>query len=474
MKKRGILLHISSLPNEYGIGSFGKCAYDFVDFLVEAGQHYWQVLPLGHTGFGDSPYQTFSAYAGNPYFIDIDILIENGYLTKAAKLKNLNYGTLFKNRYKLLKQLDLSRLDGGFDDFCLEQAFWLEDYGLFMALKNHFGGISFDSWEQDIRLKKADAAARYSELLKREVKWWKAIQYLFYSQWEKLKSYANSKYIKIIGDMPIYVAYDSADVWANPEMFQLDDNRKMTSFAGVPPDSFSEIGQLWGNPLYDWKYAENSDFKWWVQRILNAKKLFDLVRIDHFRGFAGYFSIPMGAATAATGHWEKGEGQKLFEKLKGCNCDIIAEDLGVITEDVVQLLDKTGYPGMKVLQFMLGYENPYNPVNYQTDNCIVYTGTHDNNTTVGWYNSLLPFQKQQVDEICKNFHEEKISYKMMELAYSSRAKIAIIPMQDVLSLGKRARMNIPSTAAGNWKWRLKNIPNGVVADKLRRLSEAQG
>ena len=402
MRASGILLPVSSIPSAYGSGSFSKEAYEFVDFLEKAGQSYWQILPLGPTGYGDSPYQSFSTFAGNPYYIDFEELIEEGLLTKeqceecdwGGSEAYVDYEKIYKSRFRVLKEaFDNSRLEDNedFQAFVAENAFWLSDYSLYMAVKDSYKGKSWSEWDGDIRLRKPEAIEKYAEKLKEEILFYEFQQYLFDTQWRKLKKYANDKGVKIIGDIPIYVALDSADTWANPELFQLDENRRPTGVAGCPPDAFSATGQLWGNPLYKWDYHKETEYAWWIQRISYCYKLYDVVRIDHFRGFDEYYNIPFGDTTAEFGRWEKGPGYDLFKvmKKKIGNKPVIAEDLGFLTPTVNQLLKKSSYPGMKVLQFAFDSreESDYLPHNY-TANSVVYTGTHDNDTTVGWYQTI--------------------------------------------------------------------------------------
>ena len=463
MQQRGILLHISSLPSYEDIGTLGEGARRWVDFLAAAKQDYWQVLPVGHTGFGDSPYQTFSVYAGNPYFVDKEHPAAQGAapLSREGNFKsgNINYGKLYISKYKALRKLNFCKLlaGGGYDKFCRDNAEWLDDYALFMAIKDSKFGASWDTWEDELRFRRPEALRHYRDKLKGDTEFWKGVQYLFFKQWADLRGYANGKNIKIIGDMPIYTAFDSADVWAHPGYFRLDGDLRLREVAGVPPDYFSEKGQIWGNPLYNWDTIKADGYKFWADRLRGAAKLYDSLRIDHFRGFAGYFVIDADADTAAGGHWEQGPGAELFDRVKelGLPLEIIAEDLGTLTPDVYELMERTGYAGMKVLQFALGDDdNPYLPNNYTSDNCVVYTGTHDNPTTAAWYRTLDKDAKAILHKYLKPFGAGCVAHKMIKWAYGSRARTAIIPMQDALNLGSRARMNIPSTASGNWKWRM--------------------
>ena len=398
MRSSGVLMHISSLPSPYGIGTLGKEARKFIDFLVKAGQSYWQVLPICPTSYGDSPYQSFSSFAGNPYFIDLDLLCKEKLLTKkecqsfqwGKDISKVDYGILHENRYPLLhKAFDRfqKKIPEDYKAFCKEQEDWLEDYALFMALKDIYQGAAWSEWETDIKLRRADALQKVKEELTEEIDFWKMLQYLFYKQWASLKSYANEKGIRMIGDVPIYVAMDSVDVWANPSQFYLDENLVPIDVAGCPPDAFSEDGQLWGNPLFRWDIMKKDEYCWWTKRIEKISKLFDVVRIDHFRGFDSYYAIPFGDKTAKNGVWREGPGIALFrtiEKKLG-KLNIIAEDLGFLTDSVRKMLADSGYPGMKVIQFAFDTreDGDYLPHNY-TRNSVVYAGTHDNDTILGW------------------------------------------------------------------------------------------
>lgn len=468
----GILLPVSALPSKYGIGAFSKEAYEFVDMLKEAGQSYWQILPLGPTSYGDSPYQSFSTFAGNPYFIDLETLIKEGVLTEEECQNcdfgqdpgSVDYGKIYQERFGLLrKAYERSEIykNSDFLKFVQENGFWLEDYALFMAVKNCFGGEPWNRWAEDIRLRWGFALDYYREKYYFEIEFYKYLQFKFLEQWKKLKSYANEKGIRIIGDLPIYVAFDSSDAWANPWLFQFDGENMPTAVAGCPPDAFSETGQLWGNPLYRWEYHRNTGYDWWVRRMAHCYQLYDVVRIDHFRGFDEYFSIPYGAETAVEGHWEKGPGMDLFrtlEKRLGRR-EVIAEDLGLMTPTVEQLVKDSGYPNMKVLEFAFEpkKETGYLPHDYDK-NCVVYTGTHDNDTVVSWYQTLEEEQRTFLEEYMdrEEASEDGIHWDMIRLAMMSTASICIIPIQDYLGLGNEARMNCPSTLGCNWKWRLKD------------------
>lgn len=484
----GILLPLSSIPSKYGIGSFSKEAYQFVDYLKEAGQSYWQILPLGHTSYGDSPYQSFSTFAGNPYFIDLEMLIDEGVLSRdecdacdfGDDAERVNYGKLYQARFKLLrKAYERSEIykNQEFKSFVNENAFWLEDYALFMAVKNCFGGAPWSEWAEDIRRRWGFALDYYREKYYYEIEFYKYIQFKFMEQWKKLKSYANEKGIRIIGDLPIYVAFDSSDAWANPQLFQFGEDNFPTAVAGCPPDAFSATGQLWGNPLYRWEYHRDTGYDWWTKRMAHCYKLYDVVRIDHFRGFDEYYSIPYGAETALTGHWEKGPGMDLFRTLERNlgKREVIAEDLGLMTPSVEQLVRDSGYPNMKVLEFAFEPEKETGYLPHEYDkNCVVYTGTHDNDTVVSWYRELPEDQKEFLNEYMENDNTpaDEIHWDMIRLAMMSTANICIIPMQDYLGLGNEARMNHPSTLGCNWMWRLKDgeiTPD--LLEKIRKLTK---
>ncbi|WP_092923319.1 4-alpha-glucanotransferase [Romboutsia hominis] len=491
MRRSGMLLPISSLPSKYGIGSFSKEAYDFVDILEKTGQSLWQILPLGPTGYGDSPYQSFSTFAGNPYFIDLDELVKEGLLSEeecnsydwGSNNEYIDYEKIYLSRFKILKKAyERSNISKNkiFKEYCEINKWWLHDYALYMSIKDSFSSKSWIEWDDDIRSRKEEAILKYEENLKDDITFYKYQQYLFTKQWSKLKAYANEKGISIIGDIPIYVALDSSDTWANPELFQLDKDCIPTAVAGCPPDSFSKTGQLWGNPLYYWEYHKYTDYEWWIKRIEYSFRLYDVVRIDHFRGFDEYYAIPYGEKTAINGSWEKGPGLDLFKYIKGKlgDVEIIAEDLGFLTESVKQLLKDTGYPGMKILQFAFDSreESDYLPHNYEK-NCIVYTGTHDNSTIRGWYKEISPQDKR----MCVNYMNNKytresiIHWDFICLAMRSVANTCIIPVQDYLGLGNEARINVPSTLGDNWKWRMKpNCFSKNLIKKIRMLTKVYG
>ncbi len=491
MRGSGILLPIASLPSKYGIGSFSKSAYDFIDCLKKSGQKYWQILPIGPTGYGDSPYQSFSTFAGNPYFIDPDKLIEEGLLTLAEcesydfgdNERYIDYEKIYLSRFRLLRKAyersDLSK-NKEFITFQEKNAYWLEDYALYMSIKDSFGGLSWIEWEENIRLRKVDAMLAYRIRLKNDIEFYKFIQYMFTKQWNAVKGYANENGIKIIGDLPIYVAFDSADTWSHPELFQLDEKQNPIAVAGCPPDAFSATGQLWGNPLYRWEVHHVTKYEWWLSRISYCFRLYDSVRIDHFKGFDEYYSIPYGDETAVNGHWEKGPGYEMFHAIneKLGKLDIIAEDLGYITESTKELLKMTGYPGMKVLEFAFDSreESDYLPHNYDK-NCIVYTGTHDNETVKGWFDTINKNDRALALAYLNRTERDtkNLTWDFIRLAQQSVAKLCIIPIQDYLALGSEARINIPSTLGNNWKWRLlKNEINDELLKKIKDIVTLYG
>lgn len=470
MRASGILLPVSALPSAYGIGGFTAEAYEFVDQLKAAGQKYWQILPLGPTGCGDSPYQSFSTFAGNPYYIDLQELEKKGWLPEGVcncadlgtREDRVDYGKQYENRYALLREAYANshiEAEADYREFLSEEEEWLPSYALFLALKKAHGGGSFLEWEKSLRYREEAALAQAEEELWEEIGFQKFLQYLFFRQWERLKTYANEQGISIIGDIPIYVALDSADVWMHPELFQLDEEGVPKAVAGCPPDGFSPTGQLWGNPLYDWECHEKTGYAWWVRRVKHSLRLYDMVRIDHFRGFDAYYSIPYGDATAEYGHWEQGPGYKLFEALHRelGELPILAENLGFLTESVEKLLEATGYPGMKILEF--GFEdignNSYLPHNYPR-NSVVYTGTHDNETLQAWYAGLSRECRAFASAYAgyEEIPEERAHWVFIRMAQASISDICIVPMQDYLGLGTEARMNTPSTLGGNWEWRM--------------------
>ena len=491
MRASGILMPVFSLPSRYGIGSFSKSAYQFVDMLKKAGQKYWQILPLCPTSYGDSPYQSFSTYAGNPYFIDLDQLIEEKLLTRKEcqacdfgdDPQDIDYGKLYENRFKLLRKA-YERANVGedqeFEAYRRENAWWLDDYALFMAVKDRFDGVAWNEWAEDIRLRWSNAMDYYRRELYYEIEFYSYLQFVFMKQWKKLKNYANINGIEIIGDIPIYVAFDSADAWANPELFQFDAENLPTAVAGCPPDGFSADGQLWGNPLYRWDYHRETGFDWWIRRIAYCSELYDVVRIDHFRGFDEYYSIPYGDTTARNGHWEKGPGIALFEAAKNRlgELNIIAEDLGYITDSVKKLVADSGFPGMKVLEFAFDSreKSDYLPYTYEK-NSVVYTGTHDNETIAGWYAGL---DKSDLKMCTDYMNIDRIPGKenhwdFIRLAMLSVSDLCVIPIQDYLGLDNRARINHPSTLGTNWRWRLaKGQLSASLLKEIREMTRISG
>ena len=481
MRQSGVLLHITSLPTEGMFGTLGKEAYQFVDWLRKAGMSIWQVLPVGPTGYGESPYQSTCTHAGSIYMIDLDTLKKEGLLTDDADLysnaKELNFENAKARHLRALKKSfeeSYARLKDEVSQF-IDTHPSLNDYSLFMAVKDYFGGKMWTEWPDiAIRMREEKAIEHYGRILGDEVNFYKYTQYLFFKQWTSLKSYANKNGISIFGDIPIYVSEDSSDTWANPEIFQLDRDRRPVKVAGVPPDYFSEDGQLWGNPLYDWKKLKKTGYAWWINRLKTTLELYDMVRVDHFIGFANYYSIRAGAPNARVGKWEKAPGKHFFSNVKRKlpELNVIAEDLGVISKRVKRLLRFCGYPGMKVLSFGFdgGQDNPHFLANI-TENSICYTGTHDNDTLIGWWNQLGEETKKYAKE---NLPErDTISDSMIEAALGSPARIAIIPMQDILKLDGSARMNTPGTVGGsNWRWRMqKGALTDELADKYRELNE---
>lgn len=478
MRTSGILMNISSLPSKFGIGTLGENAYYFIDFLKETKQTYWQILPLCPTGYGDSPYQSFSTYAGNPYFIDFDMLLQDGYLKK-TDYKNIKWGNsdscvdyqmLYKKRGKIYKKIykNFSQdTPKDYKGFLKDNSFWINDYALFMAIKDAYKGKPFTEWDEDIKTRKRAAIKQWSEKCKESIETYKCLQYLFYKQWEKLKEYANTNGIKIIGDLPIYVAADGADVWANPKEFCLDKNMRPTIVAGCPPDAFSEDGQLWGNPIYNWNYMKKNNYKWWTKRLSHSIKVYDVMRIDHFRGFESYYTIKFGLKNAKIGEWKKGPGIDFFKTIQANigKMPLIAEDLGFLTDDVRKMLKQSKYPGMKVLQFAFDSreDSDYLPHNY-IKNCVVYTGTHDNDTILGWFDTLPKKDKKFCIDYLRLTRREGYNFGMINHAMSSIADTVIITMQDLMGLHSEGRMNIPSTVGDNWKWR---ATDGYITKEIK-------
>lgn len=487
-RSAGILLSITSLPSKYGIGCFSKSAYDFVDWLKEAGQTYWQILPLGPTSYGDSPYQSFSTFAGNPYFISLEALIGEGVLTAqecdevdfGEKPGDIDYEKLYYSRYPLLrKAYERSNISKNWEyqQFMRENGWWLTDYALFMAVKERFGGVQWTEWPEDIRLRWDYSIEYYRSELYFDIEFQQYLQFKFYQQWNALKAYANSRGIQLIGDIPIYVAMDSADAWANPQLFQLNKDNIPTAVAGCPPDGFSPTGQLWGNPLYNWDYHRKTGYQWWISRLAHCFRLYDVVRIDHFRGFDEYYSIPYGEKTAINGHWEKGPGIDLFRHIQWALGwkEVIAEDLGFMTDSVRQLVRESGFPNMKVLEFAFdardsGCANDYLPHNYP-ENCIAYTGTHDNETIAGWFKSITDEERCLArNYICDWYTpDEELHKSFISVVMRSRANLCVIPMQDYIGYDNSRRMNTPSTVGENWRWRLKE---GELTEWLQKEVKA--
>ncbi len=492
-RSSGILLHPSSLPSPYGIGDLGPQAYRFVNWLSSTGCKLWQVLPLGPTGYGDSPYQCFSAFAGNPYLISPDDLLADGLLTqadldevKAPLTMQVDFGQVIPRKLALLQkafsnfQTAPTDLRPAFDHFCAENAAWLDDYTLFMALKEANGGGAWNGWQPDLRSRKKTALRKAQKELAPSMLRYAFYQFLFFRQWEKLRAYANEREIQIIGDIPIFVANDSADVWAHPDLFFMDKAGNPTVVAGVPPDIFSNLGQLWGNPLYHWKNHKKDGYAWWLSRVSSSLKIFDILRFDHFRGFAGYYEIPASHKTAEFGRWVTGPGKDLFHAIakhlgdgvvtEGTGLPFIAEDLGLVTPDVIELLAAFNLPGMRVLQFGFSApENPFLPHNY-VPNCVAYTGTHDNDTAMGWFASAELHEREFAQRYLR-VDGSDFAWDLIRAVWGSVADIAITPMQDVLGCGGEARMNFPSKLGGNWAWRMKDEDlNDNLAGRLRELN----
>lgn len=488
-RSSGIIMHITSLPGKYGVGTLGKASYKFIDFLDRAGQKYWQILPLTQTGYGDSPYQSFSAFSGNPYLIDFEILEEEGLLQRedyenvdfGDNDEYIDYGKLFTNKLAVLKKAfynSIGKLDKEIEKFRDEQRHWIYDYSLFMAIKGRLNNIPLKEWDEKLRKRDYETLEGYRRELKDDVDYWTFVQYEFFKQWKKVKAYANSKGIEIIGDIPIYVAEDSVDVWTNPENFLLDENLNPTVVSGCPPDAFSKTGQLWGNPIYNWKHHKETNYAWWKKRVSESLKLYDVIRIDHFRGFEAYWEIPAGEKTAVNGRWVKGPNVELFDAIKEelGELKIIAEDLGHITDELAEFRDATGIPGMKVLQFAFDTreESDYLPHNYPKE-CVVYTGTHDNDTVMGW---IEESGDEEDVEFCKKYlrlnKEEGYNWGFIKGAWGSVANLSIALFQDFIGGGSETRMNLPSTL-GWWKWRAKERDiNNKLADKIYEMTQVYG
>ncbi|MEH1897218.1 MAG: 4-alpha-glucanotransferase [Nostoc sp.] len=492
-RSSGILLHPTSFPSRFGVGDLGLEAYRFIDFLKDTHQQYWQVLPLGPTGYGNSPYMCYSAMAGNPLLISPEKLRDEGLLSEedfanlpGFPVEKVDFDRVVPIKIGLLKKAcENFRVNATpiqqkeFEGFCDSKAYWLDNYALFMALKDAHNGASWHTWEPEFVKRKPEALAQVEDRLNGDIFYYKFVQFEFFRQWSDLKSYANMRGIDIIGDIPIYVSHDSADVWAHPDIFCLDEETGVAAqMAGVPPDYFSATGQLWGNPVYNWEELQKQDFKWWVQRFEAMLDYVDIIRIDHFRGFEAYWSVPKGEETAMNGKWVEAPGDAFFEAIrhKLGKLPVLAEDLGVITPEVEALRDKYEFPGMKVLQFAFGSdpENPFLPFNYPR-NAVVYTGTHDNDTTVGWFNSANDNEKQNLWLYLGCISPEGVHWDLIRLALSSIANQAIIPLQDILGLGNEARMNFPSIAEGNWEWRYQSgALREELGDRLKVLTRLNG
>lgn len=484
MRTSGILMHITSLPGPYGVGTMGKQAYAFVDFLKEAGQSVWQILPLTPTGYGDSPYQSCSTYAGNHYLIDLPTLVEEGLLKReeleeiqwCSREEKADFGLLYRSRLKVLR-LAYGRFTPGekYVRFCRDNESWLPEFALFMALKDHFGGKPWYDWDAPLKLREPEALSRAKAERKEDIGFYCFVQYLFDIQWRALRSYAKKSGIRIVGDVPIYVPLDSADVWSSPELFQLDEDRNPTAVAGCPPDAFSADGQLWGNPLYRWDVHKKENYAWWIRRLAAAGERYDVVRMDHFRGFEAYWSVPYGDKTAKNGKWIKGPGMDFLNAVRAAlpNLDMIAEDLGFLTQEVLDLRDASGYPGMKVLQFAFDSREPSNylPHTYER-NTVCYTGTHDNMTTRQWLETGTEEMVRYASDYMRLTEEEGMAWGVIRTAMSSVSDLCVIPMQDYLNLGGEARMNFPGTLSdSNWTWRAKDgMITKSLAKKIREIT----
>jgi 4-alpha-glucanotransferase len=502
-RSSGILLHPTSLPGRFGIGDLGPDAYRFVDFLVGAGQRIWQVLPLGPTGYGDSPYQSFSAFAGNPLLISLETLVEEGYvlpeeLREALSFPDheVDYGSVIDFKLPVLRR-SFERFQAKatptereqFKSFCQRNAWWLTDYAFFMALKDAHEGAVWNEWDPAIAARRPEALAVWSQRLRDEIEARKLWQYYFFKQWDALKRYCHDRGVRIMGDIPIFVAHDSAEVWAQPDLFHLDNNGNRTAVAGVPPDYFSQTGQLWGNPLYRWEVMAASGYAWWIERLRATLSVVDIVRLDHFRGFEAYWEVPASETTAINGRWVKGPGSAFFEAVQQAlgRLPIVAENLGVITPEVESLRERFGFPGMAVLQFAFSgdWRSPFLPHNYTPD-LVVYTGTHDNDTTVGWWASKntgdstrsrdqIKPERQLALKYLGRSNGRNIHWAFIRAVLSSVADMAIIPLQDVLGLGSEARMNLPARAKGNWRWRFtRDLLTDQIRDRLKEMTMIYG
>ena len=491
MQKRssGILLHITSLPSPYGIGDFGSEAYKFADFLAVTHQRFWQILPLNLTctAYGNSPYSSFSAFAGSHLMISPERMVKDGFLSKADiqsspefHEKMVDYTAVTKYKEKLFRLAYKKNIDNltshhDFQKFCNENSYWLSDFSLFISLKKHFKGAEWGHWPDELRDRQESAIKEWTENLRDHILHEKFLQYIFFSQWYSLKNYCDSINIKILGDIPIYVNYDSSDVWAHPDIFSLNRDKRPVFVSGVPPDYFSATGQLWGHPVYNWDVLKKSGYAWWIKRIEHNLKLFHLFRLDHFRGFVGYWEVPAGEKTAINGKWVKAPAEDFFKTLLKVfpHISIIAEDLGVITPDVKEIMKKFGFPGMKVLLFAFSEDLPTNPyaLHNHINSCVVYTGTHDNNTIKGWFKRELDHEgkKRLFEYLGREFSDKTVNWEIIRLAMMSVADMAIIPMQDILGLGETDRMNLPASTSGNWEWRL--APDQISPSLIKKLSE---
>lgn len=493
-RSTGVLLPIFSLPSKYGIGTLGKEAYKFIDFLRSAGQKYWQILPIGHTSYGDSPYSSFSIYAGNPYFIDLEALSEEGFIEE-TDLKNIelssddgciDYKKLFETRYKILRKAYLNKGNTYDLDSFTDNNPWVLDYALFMSLKYRNNQLPWYKWDEEFIKRDINTLRKYKNEFYDDINFWVFLQYIFFKQYFNMKEYANNLGISIIGDIPIYVAEDSVEAWTEKKLLMVNEDNLPICVAGVPPDDFSEDGQLWGNPVYNWEYLKETEYKWWIDRIAFSFKLYDVVRIDHFRGFDEFWTVPYGSENAVNGRWMPAYGNEMFQTVKKSlgNLNIIAEDLGIITDSVIKLKNDLGYVGMKVLQFAFdgNSDNPYLPHNYE-ENDVAYTGTHDNDTLMGWFNKLTLkeiqniLEKLNLNNMVNDKNENNIVYELIKAIYKSKASLCIIPLQDFLCLGSEARINTPSTIGSNWRWRLKgSMITDELAEKIKALkteSDAQ-
>ena len=494
-RSSGILLHITSLPSPFGIGDLGPGAYKFIDFLVETKQSYWQILPLNPTSsiLGDSPYNSPSAFAGNPLLISPELLIRRGFISESdlnlkysfngERVEYENVANYKEGILRIAFEKNKNRLltDSEFERFCNVNSYWLEDYALFVSLKESFKNVVWTEWPEEIRDRTEGSLRDYRERSEDRISMAKFYQYLFFDQWSSLKEYCNVRKINIVGDLPIYVTFDSADVWTNPEVFKLDEQMRPKFVAGVPPDYFSETGQLWGNPVYDWEYLRDTRYSWWIKRLGHNLKLTDIIRLDHFRGLVSYWEVPAGEETAVNGRWVDVPAEDFLKALlkRFPNLPVIAEDLGIITADVREVMNRFDFPGMKLLIFAFGDDFPngaYLPHNYSR-NCVVYTGTHDNNTAKGWFRSEAnPKDKKRLfSYVGREVEEENVHWELIRLAMGSVANTVIIPMQDILGLGEESKMNLPATSDGNWQWRLdpRQITS-LLSDKLRKITETYG